>query len=444
MRFAYPSPSPATLAPGGSAGAPAARTDRDTGERNDGVPYARRWPRSGWGSEQDRSGSVTPRLFAGGAATGLATWILGTGTAAAEAAHDDLRRLWAPGRRGPQCRRRWPRSTPDSRGTLGGPGVMKRPRLTGTVGDGVTKRHAGRDRYADRPEVVAQPVEGGCPASTRPSAASSALPAGALADRHHDHLAQPPPDRRGGDGRDHAAVQTDGLPQAVDFASKLWLHEFAAGPTSTTSPCRPDGHGGPRARRQQPAGSRVSPLQAYLADRVRFTGVEVVKEPGLRHLGDRLHRRHGRPLPRPRRPHRRHPPTEGRHRRTRSTPAGWTTPATTPSRSAAARRPTSRPLSRQVVCRRTSSPRSGSRASPCSAPTASWSTPTPSRTPTRPASACSPTSAAATPATSSSRATTSTASARSGSSPDDVLWGAGTYASRGRQRRPDGAEPDRR
>ena len=234
-------------------------------------------------AEQDRSGSVTRRgLLAGGAATGLATWILGTGTAAAEAAStttfDDTGLQVVKGATVQAAL-----AEVDARleGTLGGPGVMN-VRDYGAVGDGVTN---------DMPAVI--------DALIAQKSSPNPLEWVPRFDPAVGGVLYFPPGRYSltgimiiwlsrlqivgaGTGVTTLLFKQTGYRGPVDFAPKLWLHDprpgqrvhdVAVRDLTVTTDLVLDGN--------SPRESGESPLQAYLADRVRFTGVEVVKSPAF-------------------------------------------------------------------------------------------------------------------------------------------------------------------
>ena len=230
-----------------------------------------------------RAAGVTRRgLLAAGAGTGLATWMLGTGTAAAEAAStttfDDTGLQVV---KGATVQAALAQVDGRLEGTVGGPGVMN-VRDYGALGDGVTN---------DMPAVI--------DALIAQKSSPNPLEWVPRFDPAVGGVLYFPPGRYlltgimiiwldrlqivgAGAGVTTLLFQQTGYAGPIDFAPKLWLHDPRPGERLHDVAVRDltvetdlvlDAN--------SPRESGESPLQAYLADRVQFTGVEVVRSPAF-------------------------------------------------------------------------------------------------------------------------------------------------------------------
>lgn len=233
------------------------------------------------GAGAPRAGHVTRRgLLAAGAGTGLATLMLGTGTAAAEPASsttfDDTGLQVV---KGSTVQAALAQVDARLEGTVGGPGVIN-VRDYGAVGDGVTN-----DMPAVIDAVIAQ------------KSSSNPLDWVPRFDPAAGGVLYFPPGRYlltgimiiwlsrlqivgAGAGVSTLLFKQSGYSGPVDYAPKLWLHDprpgqrvhdVAVRDLTVTTDLVLDGN--------SPRESGESPLQAYLADRVTFRDVEVVRSP---------------------------------------------------------------------------------------------------------------------------------------------------------------------
>lgn len=232
--------------------------------------------------ERPGRGITRRRLLAAGAGTGLGVWAAGTGTAAAESAGDttfDDTGLQVV--RGANVQAALAQVDDRLEGTLGGPGIIN-VRDYGAVGDGVTN---------DIPAVI--------DALIAEKSSSNPFEWVPRFDPEVGAVLYFPPGRYRLEGivivwlsgleivGAGAGLSTLLFPQAdyegpFDYAPKLWVHDprpdhrvhdVAVRDLTVTTDLVLDGN--------SPRESGESPLQAYLADRVEITGVEVVRSPAF-------------------------------------------------------------------------------------------------------------------------------------------------------------------